>query len=187
MHENEFGKGLERIVPGKKGGRNLIFVFLLLFALVPSLAAEEAPLEGQTSAGEQVGVSTAKAPQYSLDEAIGLARQRITAAPSDVKEQVTLGYLLLKKGSHEEAGKAFDGALSLNARTHEALTGKGIALARMGKNQVAEEFLQKALILNPNPVRTYRELGLLYENKGDFAKAVIEYKKGLEKYKQGRK
>ncbi len=100
---------------------------------------------------------------------------------------VQLGNLLLKKGSLEEAAKAFDDALAINGRYHDALTGKGIVLARMGKDQEAEETLQKALLLNPNPVRTYYELGSLYEKKGEFGKAIADYKKGIEKYKQGRK
>ena len=93
----------------------------------------------------------------------------------------------MKKGSLDEAAKAFDDALAINGRYHDALTGKGIVLARKGKDQEAEETLQKALLLNPNPVRTYYELGSLYEKKGDFAKAIAAYKKGIEKYKQGRK
>ena len=57
----------------------------------------------------------------------------------------------------------------------------------MGKDKEAEELLQKALVLNPNPVRTYYELGFLYEKREDYTSAVAEYKKGIEKYQQGRK
>jgi len=131
--------------------------------------------------------SADQASQASLDEAINLARQKITADPSSVQEQVSLGFLLLKKGALAEAQKVFDDALALNKSYHDALTGKGIVLARMGKDQEAEELLQKALILNPNPVRTHYELGSLYEKRGDYTNAIAEYKKGIEKYQQGRK
>lgn len=166
--------------------RMLLFVFCLVLALNPPLAAEEQKAVDHAPIGE-IARTDDEAPLNSLDEAIDLARQKITADPSSVKELVILGYLLLKKGSLEEAENVFDIALSHNARNHEALTGKGIVLARMDQDQLAEEFLQKALILNPNPVRTYYELGFLYEKKGDFAKAIVEYKNGIEKYKQGRK
>jgi tetratricopeptide (TPR) repeat protein len=179
-------RGLERVLKGMTDWRMLLFIFCLVFTLTPPLAAEEQQAVDYAPIGE-IARTDDEAPLNSLDEAIDLARQRITADPSSLKEQVALGYLLLQRGSLEEAEKVFDGVLSLNARYHDALTGKGIVLARMGKDQAAEELLQKALILNPNPVRTYFELGLLYEKKGEFAKAVAEYKKGIEKYKQGRK
>jgi tetratricopeptide (TPR) repeat protein len=180
-------RGFEMVLKGTVNWRMLIAVFCLVFALTPPLAAEEKQAESHTPAGEKVDRTVDEASQSSLNEAIDLARQRIMADPSSVKEQVALGYLLLKRGSLEDAEKTFDGALSSNARYHDALTGKGIVLARMGKDQEAEELFRKALVLNPNPVRTYFELGFLYENKGDFARAITEYKKGIEKHKQGRK
>ena len=168
--------------------RLLLVAFCLPLVMVIPLAAQAQQAAGQVPmAGESVEGSTDQAGQASLNEAIGQARQRIAADPSSAKAQVMLGDLLLTKGSLEEAEKAFDAALALNARDHDALTGKGIVLARMGKVQAAEEMLQKALILNPNPVRTYYELGLLYEKRGDYEKAIAEYKNGIEKYKQGRR
>jgi len=180
-------RGLKGVLKVTAGWQMLIAVFCLGLALIPPLAAEEQQAAGQAPAGERIEQTVDEASQNSFDEAIDLARQRITADPSSVKEYVTLGYLLLKRGSPQEAEKVFDEALSLNARYHDAMTGKGVALAGMGKDVAAEEWLQKALVLNPNPVRTYYELGLLYEKKGDFARAIAEYKKGVEKYQQGRK
>jgi len=161
----------------------LIPFFCLVFALAPSFATAEK----QTAAKQMAESSAVAISPNSLDEAIKLARQKVKSEPASVKAQVALGNLLLQKGSIEEAGTVFDNALSNNERFHDALTGKGIVLARMGRDQEAEEMLQRALVLNPNPVRTHYELGLLYEKRGDFAKAVTEFKKGIEKYKEGRK
>ena len=172
------------------GSRILIVVFFLSVATNLSFAAEESKPAGQPAPPaptEMVQQSADQASQASLDEAINLARQKITADPSSVQEQVSLGFLLLKKGALAEAQKVFDDALALNNSYHDALTGKGIVLARMGKDKEAEELLQKALVLNPNPVRTHYELGLLYEKREDYTSAVAEYKKGIEKYQQGRK
>ena len=143
---------------------------LVLFAIFPPAASTQS-----------------SADQASLDGAIEQARQRTAADPSSAKAQVTLGDLLLTRGSLDEAQKAFEAALSLNARDHDALTGKGMVLARKGKDQEAEAVLRKALMMNPNPVRTFYELGMLFEKKGDYAKAIAEYKNGIEKYKQGRR
>lgn len=190
MFDMDVQGGVTRTLMGKIWILRLIpFFCLVLLASVPTYAAGEREAAGQQQvpANQMVEGQAASSQQNPLDEAIKQARQRVEGEPASVKAQVALGFLLLQKGAVEEAGTVFDNALALNARFHDALTGKGIVLARMGEDKEAEEFLQKALILNPNPVRTHYELGLLYEKKGDFAKAVAEYKKGIEKYKQGRK
>ena len=170
-----------------KAVRIMIVVFCLLSASILSFAEEEQQLVGPTSINEKSDSPAVENLGNSIDQAIDSARQKIKEDPSSLKDKTVLGYLLLKKGSLEEAGKVFDEVLEVNGNYHEALTGKGIVLSRMGKDQEAEEVLQNALQLNPNPVRTYYELGLLYEKRGDFVQANTEYKKGIEKFKQGRK
>jgi Flp pilus assembly protein TadD len=165
----------------------MVGVFCLLFISTLSFAANDQETAVQTPATEANQAPTEESAQNPIEVKIEQARQRIKADPTSLKEQVALGYLLIKQNSIAEAGKVFDDVLKVKEDYHEALTGKGIVLARTGKDQEAEEILQKALILNPNPVRTYYELGLLYEKRGDFAQANAEYKKGIEKFKQGRK
>ena len=167
--------------------RIIIVVFCLLSAAVLSFAEEGQQLVGQASISEKSDSPAVENPGNSLDQAIDSARQKVKEDPSSLKDKTALGYLLLKKGSLEEAGKVFDEVLEVKGNYHEAMTGKGISLSRMGKDQEAEEVLKNALQLNPNPVRTYYELGLLYEKRGDFVQANTEYKKGIEKFKQGRK
>lgn len=181
------GRCSQRCFIVSAGWRILIGVLFLSVATNFAFAAEESQPAGQPAPAEMDEQSATQPSQASLDEAINLARQKITADPSSVQEQVSLGFLLLKKGALAEAQKVFDDALALNNNYHDALTGKGIVLARMGKDQEAEELLQKALVLNPNPVRTHYELGFLYEKRGDYTSAVAEYKKGIEKHQQGRK
>jgi tetratricopeptide (TPR) repeat protein len=177
-------KGLPRGSKTPAGLRMLFIVGCLVLVTIPLAAEERQAVEDQAPAGTHAAQSPAAVPQNSLNEAIDLAKQRIAAETSSEKALVKLGNLLVAKGSLKEAEETFDKALSLNGRYHDAMTGKGIVLARMGRDKEAEEMLQKALVLNPNPIRTYYELGLLYEKQGDFNKAVSEYKKGIEKYKQ---
>jgi len=165
----------------------LIVAFFLLLAAIKPLMAEEEQTANPAPAGEGVEQPQNEAMQALLEGEIEAARKAVAADPSSVTAQVALGELLLKYGTLEEAEKAFDEALKLDERCHETMTGKGVVLARMGKEQQAEEMLQKALLLNPNPVRTFYELGFLYEKRGDFDKAIDEYKKGIEKFHQGRK
>jgi len=188
MRNNEkIRRGAQSNLLGPAGLGMLFVVYCLLLGMIPPVTAEEQHVLDQAPVRQSADSSPEKSSRSSLDEAIEKARQKVTADPTSEEAQTSLGYLFLKKGSFEEAEKAFDQALSLNARYHAALTGKGIVLTRLGEDEAAEEMLQKALLLNPNPVRTYYELGYLYEKKGDFEKALIEYKKGLEKYRQGRR
>lgn len=156
----------------------LAVVCCLVLAATLPLHAEELPVADQPRAA---------GPENGLNESLAQAKQSVEADPSSVEARIRLGTLLLEKGSLEEAGKAFDDALDLKPRSHEAMTGKGIVLVRQGKDQAAEEMFKKALLLNPNPVRVYYQLGLLYEKRGDFDQAISAYKKGIEKFKQGRK
>lgn len=114
------------------------------------------------------------------------AAARVKADPSNASAHVRLGYLLVGKGSLDEAQKQFDEALRLNPRSFDAKTGKGAVLARTGNLKDAERVLKDALLLNPNPVRTHYELGLLYEKLGDLEQAATEFKEGIKKYEQGR-
>lgn len=180
-------RGIVRHLKVQIGWLKPVVIFCLLLVLNPLSAAEELQTVDAALDGKVPESSSEDASQFILDKDVESARERIKADPSSVREHVNLGYLLLKSGSNNEAEKAFDDALALNPRYNDALTGKGIVLARMGQDQAAEEFLQKALILNPNPVRTHFELGMLYEKKGDFQKAITEYKNGIEKFRQGRK
>ena len=43
-----------------------------------------------------------------------------------------------------------------------------------------------AVPVDPNPVRTHYELGLVYEKLGDTEKAMAEFKEGIKKHEQGR-
>ena len=70
------------------------------------------------------------ADQNSLDEAIEQAKQKAAADPTSAKAQVTLGDLLLTKGSLDEAEKAFEAALSLNAGARHRLAEEAMRTIR---------------------------------------------------------
>jgi tetratricopeptide (TPR) repeat protein len=140
-----------------------LFVLVLLFS---------------TSAGAEVN--------RDIENSIMSLREEIKAAPS-YSGYSRLGYLLLKKDSIDEAMESFSKALELRSDYHNAKTGKGIVLSRKGDLKAAEAALQDALILNPDPVRTHYELGLVYEKMGEQEKAIAEYKEGIRKFEQGRR
>ena len=132
MKKMKIEKVLQRSLKSPAVVRMLFVGIFLVLVVLPPLAAEEQQVVDGAPASARGDRSPDGAPQNSPSEAIDLARRKIAADPSSEQAQVELGYLLLQKGSLKEAQKAFDDALSLNARYHEALTGKGIVLARRG-------------------------------------------------------
>ena len=123
----------------------------------------------------------------NLEKAVGSLRERIKKNPSLTECRIRLGYLLLKKGSNEEALNEFDEVLRLMPTSHPAKTGKGIAYAHKGDLKSAEAAFKEALILNPDPVKAHYELGLVYERMGQLQKAIDEYREGISVYEKGRK
>ncbi len=166
-------------------------ITIFIPALLASVLLLHSPAAGDEGVKETKEVKAAQPSPSTetagkIDEEIATARANVTADPSQATAHVRLGYLLLKKGSLDEAMLSFDNALKLNPHSYDAKTGKGVVLTRKGNLREAEEVLKDALLLNPNPVRTHYELGLVYEKLGDTEKAVAEFKEGIKKHGQGR-
>jgi len=159
--------------------------------LAPSLfmviAASSWALEGGAPPGTDPLTAAAPVAAKAENPEIIAIRGQIGTTPDDPLLYVRLGYLLLNSNALADAKSAFDEALKRNSHSHAALTGEGIILARSGRLKEAEQLLQRALLFNPDPVRTQYELGLVYEQEGEPDKALAAYKEGIAKSRQGRK
>jgi cytochrome c-type biogenesis protein CcmH/NrfG len=152
-------------------------------AFSPRWAAAET-IEGNGAAA----VSATAAPQQAndarkIEQEIEALRAAMKEKPDD-STAVRLGQLLMVKGEMDAALRSFEDALKLNPRSLDAKVGKGRSLAALGESGKAEQVLRDALVLNPDPARVHYELGLIYEGRGDFTRAVSEYKEGLKKYEE---
>ncbi|MBU5637933.1 tetratricopeptide repeat protein [Geomonas sp. Red69] len=154
-------------------------IFCLLFLL---LALTVCHGGGLNADGAQPAVSQTA----GEDDEIRAARTDVERQPGVPQPLIHLGYLLVASGKPEEALTRFDQVLVLVPKSFEAKTGRGMALARLGRLQEAERELRSALLMNPNPVRTHYELGLVYRQLGDEGKALEQFKEGIRKYEQGR-
>lgn len=161
-----------------------VLIFFAAMAVAPACALEDT---GRARAVSCEKESIILEREGNIDKAIEVIREGIRADAAYTPSYIRLGYLLLKKGSPDEALQAFDEALRRIPESHDAKTGKGIAFARKGDFKAAESLLRGALVLNPDPLRTHYELGLVYEKMGDMTKALAEYRAGIDKYRQGRK
>jgi tetratricopeptide (TPR) repeat protein len=123
----------------------------------------------------------------STAKAIEKMREVVKNDPRNADAYEEMGYILLRKGDFDDALSAFHSALKINPRMRTARTGAGLALYDKGDLDGAESALTDALILNPYPSRAHYALGLVYEARKDYRKAIHEYKEGLRTYKPGKK
>jgi tetratricopeptide (TPR) repeat protein len=87
-------------------------------------------------------------------------------------------HMLLAEWS--EAVTAFQAALSLAPNNASLRANLGVALTRAGQFENAEEELLAAIATNPEVVRTYLRLALLYRQRSDFEAAIYWYQKAYE-------
>ncbi len=110
-----------------------------------------------------------------------------------------LGYIKTAKGQYSEAIQAFRKATAIDRLYAKAYEGMARAYQKLGKTDEAEKYMIKAADIhmskenvneaeevlneikeiNPNTVNIYNSLGVLYRKKGDFKKALQNYKKAL--------
>ena len=113
--------------------------------------------------------------------AIEFAKQAINIKPDIAKSHILLGYLYLNEQEAEKAVEQFKQAVNIDPLSNDASTGLGAALIDVGDMDRALEVLNKALLHNPEPQRTFYELGRVYELKNDKENAAAMYKKSIEK------
>jgi tetratricopeptide (TPR) repeat protein len=82
--------------------------------------------------------------------------------------------------THMQAVDALKAALDLAPNSVEERLNYGIALLRIGKNDVAVEQLLQAQKQDPSLPQTWFNLGIFYKHSGDYDKAIAQFKGMLE-------
>ena len=91
-----------------------------------------------------------------------------------------LGDLLLKQCSYDEAIVAFKESLEINPRFYPALMKLGVTFATAKKNlELSEQFLLKAIEVNPDSASAYTNLGNINKAKHIRHKAIELYEKAV--------
>lgn len=99
--------------------------------------------------------------------------------PDDPDIRLDIADLCIRTGDIAAARSMIDPILESNAEHRRARLLDGIACYKEGKLDDAERILTEALVLNPDPARTYFYLGRIYEQKGDQTKALEHYREAL--------
>ena len=79
----------------------------------------------------------------------------------------------------EEALKAYRAAAQLRPNDVSVLQGTAWLLRRMGHVDEALPLLQKALVLEPERPELHNDMGVLFQDREDFAKAITFHKRAL--------
>jgi tetratricopeptide (TPR) repeat protein len=110
-----------------------------------------------------------------------------------------IGYIKTAQAKYSEAIQAFRKATAIDRLFAKAYQGMARAYQKLGKTEEAEKYMIKAADIhmnkeniseaenvlneikqiNPNTINVYNSLGVLYRKKGDFKKALHNYKKAL--------
>jgi adenylate cyclase len=123
-----------------------------------------------------------KSPQESIEKGIDLTRKALAMDDSLSSAHQLLSVFYTLKGQHEKAMAEGERAVALEpggARSHLAY---GMTLIDAGQSEEAIQVLRRAIRLNPLGSSTYfLHLGHAYLATGRFEKAVLEYKKALQR------
>lgn len=122
-----------------------------------------------------------------FERAIELLNDVLAESPSHDAYN-TLGVMYYRKGQIDESITAFQRSIHLNSHDlaaqhnlHQIFREKGIAALQSENFTQADAYFEKALQYTARDASAvYRLMGDSYERRGDFASAIVQYRKALE-------
>jgi Tfp pilus assembly protein PilF len=115
-----------------------------------------------------------------LQDAVREFTRAIAIDGAYAKAHNNLGVALLKAGSVGRAAAEFQWVIAQDAGNVEALVNLAIAQKAGGRAEQARETLLRALGVNASHAAARYHLGLLYEDAGDYPKAIEQYEAFLK-------
>jgi adenylate cyclase len=123
-----------------------------------------------------------KSPRESIGKAFKLAKKALSLDESDAYCHALLGSVYLVMRQYDKAIAAGERSIELDpngAMVHGLM---GITLSYADRPDEAIDHLKQGIRLNPFPAYWYyRQLGLCYMQKGQYEKALTEFKKSLHR------
>ena len=115
------------------------------------------------------------------DDAANELRLALEIDPNHADARLDLASLELAAGRVEEASQIVADVLEAAPSHRRGRVLYGIVLYHADRLGEAEVVLREALVLDPDPVHTHYYLGLIYEKKGDTARALEHYRQSLSR------
>jgi tetratricopeptide (TPR) repeat protein len=125
---------------------------------------------------------TSKTPEKSIEQAFELAQKALDKGDDVAGAHYLLGFAYIQKGQFEKGVLEAKMARDLFPNSAEINAGLGMILSDAGRPMEAIPPLKKAMRLNPIPPSWYfMNLGSAYLNTEQYEKAVVEYRKALQR------
>jgi len=163
-----------RAHPGFSILRNLVFIFISVFAIV-SLSSSIDPSFAILTV-EKDGDANGKL--YFIDTKNNDPLSTIFTS-RDVLNYTDKGDELFDQGKYDQAIAYYDKALAADPNDYEALYNKGVSFANLGKYEEAITYFDKALAVEPNDVDTLSYKGTSLESLGKHEEAITYFDKAL--------
>lgn len=168
-------RGILSSVSSKEDLQDVIDLLLTSLELDPEFYAAKA---GLANSYWQLYLET-KDINY-VKKAEGSYEKLLVERPEDVNSYLSLAKLHTIMDRHGTALASYNLALSLYPNDVEILEGLASVYEKIGKLDLAEEFLQKGINSNKNRWDGYNKLGAFYLRQGRYADAINPFEKVVE-------
>lgn len=115
-----------------------------------------------------------------LQESARELQRALLIEPRNAGAHNNYGVTLLMQGKADEAAAEFRSSLALDARNIDALVNLALAQRTAGQLDIAKETLLNALTIEPRNAPAHYNLGQLYDETHEPARAVEHYRMFLE-------
>ena len=106
-----------------------------------------------------------------ISGAIEAYQDAIEINPKHSFAHFNLGLILMKTGRVTEAITCWEAVVKINPRDVDAIFNIAVALAQVGRRREAIPFFEQVLQLKPDHVQAHQNLGIIYRDESQFAKA----------------
>jgi tetratricopeptide (TPR) repeat protein len=111
-------------------------------------------------------------------------KQAYERAPKNLQLVIQYGQSLSKEKKHDEAISVLNDAVELSETSSKPLPTAyrelGMAYSRAGKYQIALDWLQKAVILDPSDSDTHGIIGGIYKSNFEIKESIESYQRGYD-------
>lgn len=161
---------LEGVAPAKDMPGRVVSEALTLPDPERTVATFEKPDKAKKTAGKDASVDPAI---LSRLEALGYLEAE---SPRGSRNLAAMSF---EEGKYEDSVAAYRAQLEKNPKDASAHSSLGGALGAMGKYDEALEHLDEAIRLNPLHAGAYHNRAVVYERRGEKARAIEEYRKAV--------
>ena len=114
------------------------------------------------------------------EEALEMLQSLLAKDAQHLQTLNTLGLCHYRLKNYDEAVKTFERLVEADPEQIAFRLNMSLVLIKLNKLEEAHEALNHVLSVEPNHQRAHSVLGLVYEQKGDFEKAMAHYEQGGE-------